>query len=170
MPGTQAYIQVVREDDGHVLITMRNISARELEVSPEADRTVCPRGIHHATQRVQDWGLPFARSFVEVKGGTMKLEVEDDLFRVSIRWKMEETGGAGQEPGGGILRGSLCGKNGKLRLCRQKRENRICHVCLICRKYRKCRKCRDQQVRRKDGGRCAERGNVRASAGAEAEP
>lgn len=29
----------------------------------------------------------------------MKLEVEDDLFRVSIRWKMEETGGAGQEPG-----------------------------------------------------------------------
>ena len=28
----------------------------------------------------------------------MKLEVEDDLFRVSIRWKIEETGGVGQDP------------------------------------------------------------------------
>lgn len=29
----------------------------------------------------------------------MKLEVEDDLFRVSIQWKIEEPGGAaGQEP------------------------------------------------------------------------
>lgn len=153
MPGTRAYIQVVREDDGHVLITMRNISARELEVSPEELTERFVRGDTSRNTEGSGLGLAIARSFVEVQGGTMKLEVEDDLFRVSIRWKIEETGGAGQEPGG-ILRGSLYGKNGKLRLCREQRENRICHVCRICRicrkyrKCRKCRKCREQQVRR----------------------
>lgn len=29
----------------------------------------------------------------------MKLEVEDDLSHISIRWKIEEPGGAGQESG-----------------------------------------------------------------------
>ena len=99
MPGTRAYIQVVREDDGHVLITMRNISARELEVSPEELTERFVRGDTSRNTEGSGLGLAIARSFVEVQGGTMKLEVEDDLFCVSIRWKMEETGGAGQEPG-----------------------------------------------------------------------
>ena len=99
MPGTRAYIQVVREDDGHVLITMRNISARELEVSPEELTERFVRGDTSRNTEGSGLGLAIARSFVEVQGGTMKLEVEDDLFRVSIRWKIEETGGAGQEPG-----------------------------------------------------------------------
>ena len=99
MPGTRAYIQVVREDDGHVLITMRNISARELEVSPEELTERFVRGDTSRNTEGSGLGLAIARSFVEVQGGTMKLEVEDDLFRVSIRWKIEEPGGAGQEPG-----------------------------------------------------------------------
>ena len=99
MPGTRAYIQVVREDDGHVLITMRNISARELEVSPEELTERFVRGDTSRNTEGSGLGLAIAGSFVEVQGGTMKLEVEDDLFRVSIRWKTEEPGGAGQEPG-----------------------------------------------------------------------
>ena len=98
MPGTRAYIQVVREDDGHVLITMRNISARELEVSPEELTERFVRGDTSRNTEGSGLGLAIARSFVEVQGGTMKLEVEDDLFRVSIRWKIEEPGGVGQDP------------------------------------------------------------------------
>ena len=98
MPGTRAYIQVVREDDGHVLITMRNISARELEVSPEELTERFVRGDTSRNTEGSGLGLAIAGSFVEVQGGTMKLEVEDDLFRVSIRWKTEEPAGAGQEP------------------------------------------------------------------------
>ena len=90
---------MVREDDGHVLITMRNISARELEVSPEELTERFVRGDTSRNTEGSGLGLAIARSFVEVQGGTMKLEVEDDLFRVSIRWKTEEPGGAGQEPG-----------------------------------------------------------------------
>ena len=98
MPGTRAYIQVVREDDGHVLITMRNISARELEVSPEELTERFVRGDTSRNTEGSGLGLAIAGSFVEVQGGTMKLEVEDDLFRVSIRWKTEEPARAGQEP------------------------------------------------------------------------
>ena len=98
MPGTRAYIQVVREDGGHVLITMRNISARELEVSPEELTERFVRGDTSRNTEGSGLGLAIAGSFVEVQGGTMKLEVEDDLFRVSIRWKTEEPARAGQEP------------------------------------------------------------------------
>lgn len=99
MPGTRAYIQVARENDGHVLITMRNISARELEVSPEELTERFVRGDTSRNTEGSGLGLAIARSFVEVQGGIMRLEVEDDLFRVSIRWKAEEPGGGGQEPG-----------------------------------------------------------------------
>lgn len=35
-------------------------------------------------------GLAIARSFTEAQGGTMKLEAEDDLFKVTVRWKEEK--------------------------------------------------------------------------------
>lgn len=87
MPGTRAYIQVVREADGYVSISMRNISARELNVSPEELTERFVRGDSSRNTEGSGLGLAIARSFVEVQDGTMKIEVEDDLFRVIIRWK-----------------------------------------------------------------------------------
>ena len=100
LPGTRAYIQAVKEPDGHVTISMRNISARELNVSPEelAERFV--RGDSSRNTEGSGLGLAIARSFVEVQGGTMQIEIEDDMFRVTIRWKcspqdsVKEGGGA----------------------------------------------------------------------------
>ena len=90
MPGTRAYIQVHKEENGYVLISMRNVSARELNVSPEELTERFVRGDVSRNTEGSGLGLAIARSFVEVQGGTMKLEVEDDLFRVTIRWKIEE--------------------------------------------------------------------------------
>ena len=87
MPGTRAYIQVVREAEGYVSISMRNISARELNVSPEELTERFVRGDSSRNTEGSGLGLAIARSFVEVQDGTMKIEVEDDLFRVTIRWK-----------------------------------------------------------------------------------
>ncbi|WP_437439572.1 sensor histidine kinase [Enterocloster citroniae] len=87
LPGTRAYILVAREPDGYVNISMRNISAKELNVSPEELTERFVRGDSSRNTEGSGLGLAIARSFVEVQGGTMKIEVEDDLFRVIIRWK-----------------------------------------------------------------------------------
>ncbi|MEQ2424896.1 sensor histidine kinase [Enterocloster hominis (ex Hitch et al. 2024)] len=87
MPGTRAYIQVAREPEGYVNISMRNVSAQELDVSPEELTERFVRGDSARNTEGSGLGLAIARSFVEVQGGTMKVEVEDDLFRVTIRWK-----------------------------------------------------------------------------------
>ncbi|RJW38383.1 sensor histidine kinase [Clostridiales bacterium TF09-2AC] len=87
MPGTRAYIQVAREPEGYVNISMRNVSAQELNVSPEELTERFVRGDSARNTEGSGLGLAIARSFVEVQGGTMKVEVEDDLFRVTIRWK-----------------------------------------------------------------------------------
>lgn len=34
--------------------------------------------------------LPLQEAFTEVQGGTMKIEVEGDLFRVILRWKLKD--------------------------------------------------------------------------------
>ena len=87
MPGTRAYIQVAREPEGYVNISMRNVSAQELNVSPEELTERFVRGDSARNTEGSGLGLAIARSFVEVQGGTMMVEVEDDLFRVTIRWK-----------------------------------------------------------------------------------
>jgi len=87
LPGTRAYILVAREPDGYVNISMRNISAKELNVSPEELTERFVRGDSSRNTEGSGLGLAIARSFVEIQGGTMKIEVEDDLFRVIIRWK-----------------------------------------------------------------------------------
>ena len=109
-------------------ITMRNISARELEVSPEELTERFVRGDTSRNTEGSGLGLAIARSFVEVQGGTMKLEVEDDLFRVSIRWKIEETGGADRSLGG-ILEREPVREERETAAVPGAAENRIRHVC-----------------------------------------
>lgn len=97
LPGTRAYIQVTREA-GQVCITMRNISANELTVSPEELTERFTRADQSRNTEGSGLGLAIARSFVEAQGGTMKIELEEDIFRVIIRWK-EGTPGPGPAEG-----------------------------------------------------------------------
>ena len=89
MPGTRAYVQVL-EEDGYVRISMRNVSARELNVPPDELTERFVRGDASRNTEGSGLGLAIARSFVEAQGGAMTLEAEDDLFRVTIRWKEGE--------------------------------------------------------------------------------
>lgn len=68
---------------------MRNISENELKVSPQelTDRFV--RGDQSRNTEGSGLGLAIARSFTEAQGGTMELELEEDIFKVTVRWREE---------------------------------------------------------------------------------
>ena len=89
MKGTRAYIQIRREENGYVAVSMRNISEHELTVSPDELTERFVRGDESRNTEGSGLGLAIARSFTEVQGGTMKIEVEGDLFRVILRWKLK---------------------------------------------------------------------------------
>ena len=96
LAGTRAYIQIAEEPENWVSVAMRNISEQELTVSPEELSERFVRGDASRNTEGSGLGLAIARSFVEVQGGTMKISVEDDIFRVVIRWKRTD-GEKGEE-------------------------------------------------------------------------
>ena len=102
MKGTRAYIKA-EKDGEYVQVTLRNISAEELKISPEELTERFVRGDASRNTEGSGLGLAIARSFTEVQGGTMKIEVEGDLFRVILRWKLKD---GSEEPEETIQEGS----------------------------------------------------------------
>lgn len=97
LPGTRAYVEMQAEyaqngeweggaGQNHVVITMKNISAAELNVSPNELTERFVRGDVSRNTEGSGLGLAIAKSFVELQGGKMEIEVEADLFKVTIRW------------------------------------------------------------------------------------
>ena len=103
MKGTRAYIKA-EKDGEYVQVTLRNISAEELKISPEELTERFVRGDASRNTEGSGLGLAIARSFTEVQGGTMKIEVEGDLFRVILRWKLKD---GSEEPEETIQGGSV---------------------------------------------------------------
>ena len=89
MPGTRAYLEIRPEETG-VTVSMRNVSARELSVSPEELTERFVRGDESRNTDGSGLGLAIARAFVEAQGGTMSVRVEDDVFKVTLFWKYPE--------------------------------------------------------------------------------
>ncbi len=98
MPGTRAYIKVQREAEDTICISMRNISAAELTVSPEELTERFTRADASRNTEGSGLGLAIARSFVEAQKGTLQIQVEDDLFKVVIRWRQEPERKTAPEP------------------------------------------------------------------------
>ena len=89
MPNTRAYIDMKREQDC-VVITMKNVSANELTFNPEEITERFVRGDQARNTEGSGLGMAIAKSFVELQNGKMNVEVEADLFRVNIRWPIQE--------------------------------------------------------------------------------
>lgn len=89
MPGTRAYLEI-RQGETGATVSMRNISARELHVSPEELTERFVRGDESRNTEGSGLGLAIARAFVEAQGGIMDITVEDDVFKVSIFWRYPE--------------------------------------------------------------------------------
>ena len=84
MPHTRAYVELL-EKESAVVVTMKNISATELNFRTEeiTDRFV--RGDVSRNTEGSGLGLAIAKSFIELQYGTMHISTEADLFKVEIR-------------------------------------------------------------------------------------
>lgn len=83
MPSTRVYIEM-KETDRQVSISMKNISATELNFNTEeiTDRFV--RGDSARNTEGSGLGLAIAKSFTELQHGTLSISTEADLFKAEI--------------------------------------------------------------------------------------
>lgn len=83
MPHTRVYIEM-EEQENAVRISMKNVSADELNFNVEeiTDRFV--RGDSSRNTEGSGLGLAIAKSFVELQHGTLNISTEADLFKADI--------------------------------------------------------------------------------------
>ena len=83
MPHTRVYIEMT-ETENDVRISMKNVSASELDFNVDeiTDRFV--RGDSSRNTEGSGLGLAIAKSFVELQHGTIKISTEADLFKADI--------------------------------------------------------------------------------------
>lgn len=87
LKGTRVYIDGVREND-KVILNFKNISAQEITVDSAdlAERFV--RGDASRNTEGSGLGLAIAKSFTELQGGELAIDVDGDLFKVTTTWKL----------------------------------------------------------------------------------
>lgn len=87
LPGTRVYVNGFRIDDT-VVITLKNISAQEITVSPDELMERFVRGDSSRNTEGSGLGLAIAKSFTELQGGRLALELDGDLFKVTTTWQL----------------------------------------------------------------------------------
>ena len=83
-PNTRVYIDMVDTEE-KVTIIMKNISAYEMDFSPEEIFERFKRGDKSRKTEGNGLGLAIAKSIVELEKGTLNIEIDGDLFKVIIQ-------------------------------------------------------------------------------------
>ena len=83
MPHTRVYINL-NISDRYGLLTIKNISAFPLEISPEQLTERFVRGDVSRTTEGSGLGLSIAQSLTNIQGGRFKIENDGDLFKVLV--------------------------------------------------------------------------------------
>ncbi len=87
MSGSRVYIDVEKTED-KVQITVKNMSAVELNVRPEELTERFVRGDASRNTEGSGLGLAIAKSFTEAQNGNFKVEVDGDLFKTILNWNI----------------------------------------------------------------------------------
>lgn len=89
MPDTRVYVSVVCEGE-EVRIELKNVSGTELNIPPESLTERFVRGDSARSSEGSGLGLAIARSFVELQDGRMQIEIDGDLFKVTLIWLQQD--------------------------------------------------------------------------------
>ena len=83
--GTRVYLSLEAEGQ-EAVITFKNTSARQLDISPEELMERFVRGDSSRNTEGNGLGLSIARSLTELQGGSFSLQVDGDLFKAILRF------------------------------------------------------------------------------------
>ena len=83
LPGTRLYVDLT-EQDGKVIISLKNISREELNVSADELLERFVRGDASRNTEGSGLGLNIAQSLMEIQRGQLELLVDGDLFKVTL--------------------------------------------------------------------------------------
>lgn len=89
LKGTRVYIDI-KDYDTFVEISMKNISAQELNFDVEDITERFMRGDKSRNTEGSGLGLAIVKSFTEIQKGTLKIQMDGDLFKVFIRFFKNE--------------------------------------------------------------------------------
>ena len=82
-PGTRVYM-TLEESDGHAVISFKNTSREELDMSEEELMERFTRGDASRNTEGNGLGLSIARSMAELQNGTLHLSIDGDLFKTVL--------------------------------------------------------------------------------------
>ncbi len=81
--GTRLYLDAVRQDD-RALLTVKNISRQQLNLSPDELMERFVRGDSSRNTEGSGLGLNIAKSLVELQKGSFALDIDGDLFKARV--------------------------------------------------------------------------------------
>ena len=87
-PNTRVYIDLFVEDN-NVFIIFKNISNYRLNLSPEEFLERFRRGDSSRNTEGSGLGLSITQSIVQLQNGTMDLNIDGDLFKVILQFKLD---------------------------------------------------------------------------------
>lgn len=87
LPGTRVYVSATAQPD-YTEIAFKNISEAQMNFTPEEIVERFVRGDKSRHESGSGIGLAIVKSFTEVQNGTFSIEIDGDLFKAVVRFKV----------------------------------------------------------------------------------
>ncbi len=84
LTGTRVYVDIYKENEFGV-ISIKNISKDKLNIDPNELTERFVRGDNSRTSEGSGLGLSIVRSFTELQNGKFNIEIDGDLFKVTVK-------------------------------------------------------------------------------------
>ena len=97
LPSTRVYVVSTLSREA-VTISFKNVSRDELNISPDELMERFVRGDASRHTEGSGLGLAIAKSFTELQSGKFRIELDGDLFKVVLTWKVKSQNGQNMVP------------------------------------------------------------------------